>query len=58
VAALGSSSPSSPTETQQIEKKFQDLLSFREREAVQISFPPLGRLAKEGKREREENMQS
>jgi hypothetical protein len=27
----------------------QDLLGFREGEAMQIFFPPLGRLAKEGK---------
>jgi hypothetical protein len=34
---------------------FQDLLGFREGEAVQISFPPLSRLANEGKeRERRE----
>jgi hypothetical protein len=28
---------------------FQDPLGFREGEVVQISFPPLGRLTKEGK---------
>jgi hypothetical protein len=54
-AASGSSSPSSATEKRQEEEFCQDLLGFREGEAVQIFFPPLGRLAKEGK-EREKRM--
>jgi hypothetical protein len=47
-----------PNQKRQREFFCQDLLGFREGEAVQISFPPLGWLAKEGKeREREENRQ-